>query len=73
MKIVIEVHYPKDEPYGDYTDVVVKVDGEIAAAYVDGYHSRGRERAAGFVEGLKYGLRYMSFPILVEEVHVDDR
>lgn len=71
-KIKVITHFFDDDPdcTGDYSSVTIELNGKIVASYGDYYHSKGRERADGFVDAIK--LIYPSATIVYENVADDD-
>lgn len=60
MKILVITHFDKDDPncYGEYCEITIHTyDGDRPrkiAEYGDWYHDKGKEKAEGFVDGIKY-------------------
>lgn len=56
MNVTVITHYAQDDPDcdGDYRAVTILVENVQVAEYGDYYHDKGRERAAGFIDGLTY-------------------
>lgn len=50
---------------GNYLAVRVFVEGRLAITYGDAYHDKGREKAAGFTEGMGYLLRQTGMTLKV--------
>lgn len=73
FSVFIEKHFFKGDINGDYTDVIVRVDDEVAVQYGDSYHDKGKERAQGFVDGLRYGLEMADLQMIADNLDIDDR
>jgi major membrane immunogen (membrane-anchored lipoprotein) len=59
-KFKIITHFLEEDEYctGDYCSVTIEDQkGNIVKSYGDYYHDKGREKAEGFIEGVKFALQ----------------
>lgn len=59
-KVEVITYYPKDDEdfSGDYSRVVIKINGKIVRQYGDAYHEKGDTRAESFLDGVGFVTSY---------------
>jgi hypothetical protein len=75
MKVkIIEHHFydpefeGEDQTLGDYAEISIEVDGIETIRYGDWYHDKGKEKAEGYIDG----LRYSNSNVFVERTKIAD-
>ena len=75
MKVKIIEHHFYDPEYegtdqtlGDYVEISIEVDGIETIRYGDWYHDKGKEKAEGYIDG----LRYSNSNVFVERIKIAD-
>lgn len=62
QKIKIITHYAEDDPSceNDYYQIEIFVNDKLVKTYGDQYHDKGREKAQGFMDGIRALTEYYS-------------
>jgi len=72
MRAAVVYHYSVDDPKftGDYYEIELFMEGSCVATWGDDYHDKGREKLAGFIQGVEWAK---GEKVYIERINMADK